>query len=256
MQAHSKRFDRKDFALFLPFSYIRATMQHMFTPRHVAFIMDGNRRWAALHGLPNVEGHRRGYEKTKEVASWCFDRGIAYVTFYAFSTENWNRSKEEVSYLMRLLYEALVTDMVRKLKKERARLFVIGRTHELEGRLQKAILQAQDETKHYAKRALTLAINYGGQAEIVDAVRSLTAENSDLRNIDEAMISRHLYAPFLPHPDLIVRTSGEQRLSGFLTWQSVYSELYFVQDHWPDFGELHLDETLNWYRGRERRYGT
>lgn len=219
--------------------------------QHLAIIMDGNRRWAKAHGLPSVEGHRRGYDKVKEVADWCLARGVSYLTVFAFSTENWKRSAEEVGYLMNLLENALTKELHQFLEKG-VRLRVLGRKSDLPDSVARAVEVAEKSTIHNTALSLQLAINYGGRAEIVDAVNAAVAAGEP---VTEESFRNFLYAPDVPDPDLILRTSGEQRLSGFLTWQSAYSELLFVDKHWPDFLEADFDQALTTFSARERRFG-
>lgn len=216
--------------------------------------MDGNRRWAKRRGLPSLAGHKRGYEVFKQAGEWCLDRGIDFLTVFAFSTENWNRSKKEVDYLMRLLTLALSKE-VDDLHRKNIRISVIGRIHELPKRLQQHIASAMALTKNNTRGTLQLAINYGGRAEIVDAVRKVYKTAKSASAITEASISAALYTANQPEPEMIIRTSGEQRLSGFLAWQSVYSELYFLKKNWPDFSERDLDAALLEYKHRQRRFG-
>ena len=222
--------------------------------RHLGIIMDGNRRWAKRRGLSSLEGHRRGYETFKKVGEWCLDRGIEILTVYAFSTENWNRSKREVNYLMRLLSLALSKE-IGDLHRKNIRITVIGRVKELPQHLQQHIAQAMELTKHNTRGTLQLAINYGGRAEIVDAVKKIMTSARHTSKITERSISEALYTAHQPDPDLIIRTSGEQRTSGFLAWQGVYSELMFLDKYWPDFNEQDLDTALNEYSRRQRRFG-
>ena len=216
--------------------------------------MDGNRRWAKRHGLPALAGHRRGYLTFKQVGEWCLDRGIEILTVYAFSTENWNRSKKEVDYLMKLLSLALSTE-IDDLHKKNIRISVIGRVKELPKHLQRHIATATALTKNNTRGTLQLAINYGGRQEIIDAVKNVmrTAKNASV--INEKLLSEAMYTAHQPDPDLIIRTSGEQRLSGFLAWQGVYSELLFLTKNWPDFKERDLDDALAEYGRRQRRFG-
>lgn len=223
--------------------------------RHIGIIIDGNRRWAKQRGLPSLEGHRRGYNLVKKVAQWCVDRGIDVLTIYAFSTENWKRSKEEVDYLMKLTGLALSKDLD-VLHRKNIKLAVIGRVKQLPENLQVHIQRAVEKTKHNTGGTLQLALNYGGRAEIVDAVRKVVRTARDASKIDEESISKALYTKNQPDPDLIIRTSGEQRLSGFLAWQGVYSELMFVNKNWPDFKERDLDAALEEYAKRQRRFGS
>lgn len=221
-------------------------------PRHIGIIMDGNRRWARAHGLPTFEGHRRGYEKMKQVGRWALDRGIQYLTVYAFSTENWKRSKAEVNYLMDLLLYAFTHDL-QEYHRLGIRLRFLGRIEELAPRLRTALRQAEQLTKKNRRATFCVAINYGGQPEILDAVQRIVKQRIPPRRLTSSSFRKYLYAPQVP--DLVLRTSGEQRLSGFLTWQSAYSELLFVKKHWPAFTERDLDAALKEYARRQRRYG-
>ncbi len=222
--------------------------------RHLGIIMDGNRRWAKEHGLPSFEGHRRGYANLKKVGDWCISRGIEVLTVFAFSTENWQRSKQEVSYLMRLFEMALSRDLD-DLHRKNIRIAVIGRVTDLPKRLQKHIAAAVEKTKHNTRGTVQLALNYGGRAEIVDAVKKVVRTARSASKITEESISRAMYTAEQPDPDLIIRTSGEQRTSGFLAWQGAYSELYFTKKYWPEFTEADLDQALNEYSRRQRRFG-
>lgn len=223
-------------------------------PRHIGIIMDGNRRWARAHGLPTFEGHRRGYEKMKQVGRWALDRGIQYLTVYAFSTENWKRSKAEVQYLMDLLWHAFTNDLA-EFHQLGVRLRFLGRIGGLELRLRRALHRAEQTTRANRRGTFCVAINYGGQYEILDAARRLSRASPRAR-WTPARFRQFLYAPDIPDPDLILRTSGEQRLSGFLTWQSAYSELFFVRKHWPAFTARDFDAALREYARRQRRFGT
>jgi undecaprenyl diphosphate synthase len=223
-------------------------------PKHIGFIMDGNRRWAKSRGLPPLEGHHRGYERLKEVGEWCLERGVPVTTFYAFSTENWNRSKREVAYLMRLLFTALTTE-VDGFHRRNVRLRVIGRLSGLSREIRDAAHRAMRLTRNNTRGILNLAINYGGRTELVDAIRRMFRQRLAPVQVTEAAIARNLYTSGEPDPDLIIRTSGEQRLSNFLTWQGVYSELYFTKKHWPAFSERDLDRALTEYARRRRRFG-
>lgn len=222
--------------------------------RHIGIIMDGNRRWAQERGLPSLAGHRRGYETFKKLGDWCISHGIEVLTVFAFSTENWGRAKKEVRYLMGLLDMTLTRD-IDELHRKNIRLIVIGRVKELPKRLQDHITAAVAKTKNNTAGTIQLAINYGGRAEIVDAVKRIVATARDASKITEAAISQALYTADQPDPDLIIRTSGEIRTSGFLAWQGAYSELLFLDKYWPDFTERDLDQALAEYRRRQRRFG-
>ncbi len=223
-------------------------------PRHLAMIMDGNRRWAKEKGLPSVEGHRAGYETMKKVGDWCLDRGVEVLTVYAFSTENWKRSETEVGFLMTLLEHALDKELdyfiSRKIK-----LRILGRREGFKPRILELIDKAQEATKDFDAMTFAICLNYGGRMELVDAVKEIVAEGMQPEAIDELSISKRLYWPNMPDPDMIVRTSGEERLSGFLLWQSAYSEFYWLKKNWPAIDEKDIDAIIEEYKTRQRRYG-
>jgi undecaprenyl diphosphate synthase len=221
---------------------------------HLAIIMDGNRRWAKSKGLPSLEGHRRGYDKMKKVAQWCIDRGIKVLTVYAFSSENWNRTKEEVSYLMDLFRLALSRD-ISQLDQQGVKVRVIGQIKRLAPDIQKMIKSAEVKTKNNHKLLFNLAVSYGGRPDILQAVKKIAAKKTPAKKITEELIAKNLWTQGIADPDLIVRTSGEKRLSNFLTWQSVYSEIMFIKKTWPDFGEKDLDLIIAEYDKRQRRFG-
>ncbi|MFC1662870.1 polyprenyl diphosphate synthase [Patescibacteria group bacterium] len=223
-------------------------------PYHIGIIMDGNRRWARKRGLPTLQGHQRGYNKIKKVGDWCLKRGVKILSVYAFSTENWNRSKKEVGYLMRLLHSAIEND-TQEMHEKGIRMMFSGRLKDLQENIQQAINRAVELTKNNTNGILNICINYGGRAEIVDAVKKIVKMKKSSAQITENLIDNNLYSPSLPDPDIVIRTSGEQRLSGYLTWESVYSELYFIKKPWPAFTEKDLDEVLTDYENRHRRFG-
>lgn len=216
--------------------------------------MDGNRRWARSKGFSTLKGHRKGYDKVKEIGELCLKKGIKILTVYAFSTENWHRSKKEVRYLMKLLKNAMINE-IEYFKKQNIRVRIIGRISDLSLDMQKSIKKMEQATKNGKKGFLNIAISYGGRTEIVNAIKKIIKEKIPLDKITEEIVNNKLYTAGLPDPDLIVRTSGEQRLSGFLLWQSSYSELYFPDVYWPDFSEDDLDKALNWFKNRKRRFG-
>ncbi|MCC7522862.1 di-trans,poly-cis-decaprenylcistransferase [Candidatus Uhrbacteria bacterium] len=222
--------------------------------RHLAMIMDGNRRWAKAQGMPAVEGHRAGYNKMKQVGDWCLARGIEIVTVYAFSTENWKRSETEVGFLMSLLEHALEKEL-NYFTDRQIRLRILGRRDGFSSTILSLIDKAEEATKHFEKMTFAICLGYGGRAEIVDAVKEIVAEGMQSEMIDEQSIAKRLYWPNMPDPDLIVRTSGEQRLSGFLLWQSAYSELYWIDKNWPALEEADLQAALDEFSTRQRRYG-
>jgi undecaprenyl diphosphate synthase len=222
----------------------------MDIPKHIGFIMDGNRRWARERGLPTLNGHLAGYELVKQIGPWCAARGVNCVTLFAFSTENWKRAQDEVGYLMDLLMSAVTRDL-EIFMKNNFRLKLIGRRTDLSEKLQQAVAAAEERTKDNNGGTMQLAISYGGRDEIVRAAQKASQAGA----ITEESISQYLDTAGAPDPDLIIRTSGEQRLSGFLLWQAAYSELLFLKKHWPDFSEPDLDAAIAWYSDRERRYG-
>lgn len=222
--------------------------------KHLGLIIDGNRRWAKERGLSPQEGHKRGYEKILETIKWHKKRNIKTVTIYAFSTENWKRSKEEVDFLMNLLISAFKKDLPSLTKKE-IKVNVIGLREELPEKILRAIKDIEKKTSQNKKGTLNIAFNYGGRLEIVEAIKKIINKKIPAEKITEDLISKSIWTAGQSDPDLIIRTSGEQRLSGFLTWQSVYSELYFCKKNWPDFSEKDLDEALEEYQRRNRRFG-
>lgn len=228
-------------------------------PRHVAVIMDGNGRWARLRGLPRAEGHRRGERAVHDVVECCGRLGIGHLTLYTFSVENWRRPDEEVTALMRLI-ETVASRRIGELHRKGVRLTVLGRLDELPGTLRQELLRDIAMTRDNSGLHLRLALNYGGRAEIVQAVRHLAAEaaRGALRpeEITEESLARAMYDPEMPDPDLIIRTGGAQRLSNFLLWQSAYSELWITPTLWPDFGAAELIQALRSFQERERRFGT
>ena len=227
-------------------------------PRHVAVIMDGNGRWAKQRGQPRIFGHRAGAESLRAILRACRDHGVEYLTVYAFSTENWIRPKEEVSGLMALLKTFLKKDE-HELHENQVRLRVTGRIQDLPKAVRAELERVMAATRHYAKGHLILALSYGGRTEIVDAVRAIAikAQTGELdpARIDETTISRHLYLPDVPDPDLMIRTSGELRLSNFLLWELSYTEFFFTETLWPDFREPDFAKALAEYARRQRRYG-
>ena len=216
--------------------------------------MDGNRRWARKRHLPAIAGHRAGVETIRKTLRAARERGVEYLTLYSFSTENWTRDPDEVTGLMALLEETIRRE-TRSLVEDQVQLRVIGRLGELSERLQKAIAGAVEATSDGKRGVMTLAFNYGGRAEIVDAVRRLVRDGVPADKVDEATIAARLYAPGHPDPDLLIRTGGELRVSNFLLWEVAYSEMWATQVLWPDFSVADLDAALASYAERERRFG-
>jgi undecaprenyl diphosphate synthase len=223
-------------------------------PRHVAIVMDGNRRWARERHLPAIAGHRAGVETIRKTLRAARERGVEYLTLYSFSTENWSRDPEEVTGLMGLLEETIRRE-TDSLVRDDVRLRVIGRLHELSPGLQRSIAGAVDATSRCSHGVMTLAFNYGGRAEIVDAVRRIVADGVAPDAVDEAAIASRLYAPEHPDPDLLIRTGGELRVSNFLLWEVAYAEMWATPVLWPDFAVSDLDDALGSYAKRERRFG-
>jgi undecaprenyl diphosphate synthase len=226
-------------------------------PRHVAVIMDGNGRWAKKRKLPRIAGHRAGIKAVRQVAEACLRLGVPYLTLYAFSVENWKRPESEVKMLMDLLREYLGKE-IGELNRQNIRLRVIGRIQELPKLVQRDLERALHETANNTGMILTFALNYGARAELTDAVCELVEcarQNGRTPAIDEETVSAHLYTRDMPDPDLLIRTSGEMRLSNFLLWQIAYSEIWVTDTLWPDFTQLDLFSAVLEYQKRERRYG-
>ncbi len=224
------------------------------TPRHIAIVMDGNRRWARERHLPAIAGHRAGVETIRKTLRAARERGVEYLTLYSFSTENWSREEDEVRGLMALLEETIRRE-TDSLVRDDVRLAVIGRLHELSPGLQRSIAGAVEATSKCAHGVMTLAFNYGGRAEIVDAVRRIVGDGLAPDAVDEAAIASRLYAPEHPDPDLLIRTGGELRVSNFLLWEVAYAEMWATKVLWPDFSVNDLDDALGSYAKRERRFG-
>lgn len=216
--------------------------------------MDGNRRWAKEKSLKPYEGHQAGRKKVDEVLRWCRDANIKILTLYAFSAENWKRPKVEVDFLMQAFIEAFSNDIL-KLHEDKIKINVFGRVSGLSNKLQKAIAKATELTKNNKRGIFNLCINYSGRLEIVDAVNSLIANIKGKKPIIEKDIEKYLYSKDIADPDLIIRTSGEKRLSGFLLWQGTYSELLFIDKYWPDFSKNDFNQAINSFYNRKRRFG-
>ena len=228
--------------------------EHGAVPRHVAIIMDGNGRWAKRRRLPRIAGHRRGVESVRAAVAACAERGIGYLTLFAFSSENWRRPAEEVALLMQLFTMALSSE-VDKLHRNGVRLKVVGDLARFEPKIRNLIEQGERLTAENKRLTLTIAANYGGRWDILQATNRLLRENPALVEIREEQLAPHLAMSYAPEPDLFIRTGGEQRISNFLLWQLAYSELYFTERLWPDFDAAALDEAIASYRARERRFG-
>jgi undecaprenyl diphosphate synthase len=231
----------------------------MKPPRHIAIIMDGNGRWARERGLPRIKGHEAGAKSLRAVVEGCAERRIEFLTVYAFSTENWSRPKTEVSALMKLL-EHFIEQETPELIEKGIRLQAIGRLTDLPESCQRALHRAIEATAHGTALTLILALSYSGRVELADAVKSIVREvregHIDSAMIDPELISRHLYTRCYPDPDLLIRTSGEMRLSNFLLWQLSYTEIVVTQTLWPDFGKDDLAAAIAEYQRRDRRFGS
>jgi undecaprenyl diphosphate synthase len=226
-------------------------------PQHIAVIMDGNGRWAKKRRLPRIAGHRAGIKAVRQSVEACARLGVPYLTLYAFSVENWKRPESEVKTLMDLLCEYLRKE-VDELNRQNIRLGVIGRIQELSARVQREIAKALRETSANTGMLLTFALNYGARTELTDAIRALAERvqrDGDGFVIDEAAVSAHLYTRDMPDPDLLIRSSGEMRISNFLLWQIAYAEIWVTETLWPDFTQLDVFRAILEYQGRERRYG-
>ncbi len=241
--------------------YISRDLDPNKMPKHVAIIMDGNRRYARLQGnVDVVKGHELGADTLEKVLDWSIELGIEIITVYAFSTENFNRPKEEVEGLMKLFiynFKRLVNH--EKIHKNEVRVKVVGRTELLPDDVKEAIKEAEDASKHYNKRFFNLAIGYDGRLEIIDSFKKIIEQVQDgkisIDDVDEELVSKNLYTEGIDDPNLIIRTSGEERLSGFLLWQSSYSELYFCETLWPDLRKVDFLRAIRSYQARERRFG-
>ncbi len=228
--------------------------QNLQLPRHVAIIMDGNGRWATERGLPRAEGHRAGVEKIRSVLDFMGEHAVEYVTIYAFSTENWNRPQDEVSGIMAILRE-VIEEEAQALHERGVRIIHLGRTDRLGADLKEAVSNAQELTKDNKRMTLSVAFDYGGRSEILEAIRGLMRDSISPEDLDEDLLSQYLYTAGIPDPDLIIRTGGEHRLSNFLLWQSAYSEFFTTSIPWPELGPQEIEEAFQSYHSRKRRFG-
>ena len=227
-------------------------------PKHVAVIMDGNGRWAKRQGRPRIRGHQRGVDALKDLLRCCKDWGIPALTAYAFSTENWGRPLEEVTFLM-TLFERVLRRELKEMMEENVRIRFVGNLEDLPTSLQQEINRSMQDTKDNRGTQFTVATNYGGRQEIVQACRAIAAKvqqgSLEIDDIDEQLLESHLYTAEIPHPDLLIRTSGEMRISNFLLWQLAYAEIYVTQTLWPDFDRAQFHQALLAYQQRDRRFG-
>ncbi len=233
---------------------LEATAPEQRLPRHVAIIMDGNRRWARAKGVPEVQGHAAGVEAIRPIVEHAAARGIEVLTIYAFSRENWQRSSHEVEALIRLL-DATIRDETPRLIEEGVQVRLAGRLDELPPETRASIEQAILATAGGERMVLNVAFNYSSRTEIVDAVRAYVDDGNTLAGLDEEGLASYLYTADLPDPDLLIRTGGDQRISNFLLWQAAYAELYFCDCYWPDFGPAELDVAIAEFANRARRFG-
>lgn len=223
-------------------------------PTHVAIIMDGNGRWALARGLPRLAGHRAGTENLRRIITACVEFGIKYLTIYAFSTENWGRPREEVEGLMHILEDVIDRELA-ELNKEGVQLRHIGRLERLDPKLQEKVLEAIELTRENSKLVLNVAFNYGGRDEIIYAIQRMIQDGLHAEDVTSDLVGRYLFTAGVPDPDMIIRTSGELRVSNFLIWQGAYSEWYITSTYWPDFGKEEFRKALDTYARRDRRYG-
>ena len=234
------------------------TNEARILPNHIGFIVDGNRRWARERNLPTYNGHKKGFEVLKHMAYVAQNRGIKYVSAFIFSTENWQRSEEEVGYLMKLFLSAFKNDM-KQMVKDGFRIIFLGRRDRLSAPILEAIHETEEDSKDNTSTTLALCFNYGGRAEIVDAAKHLVADVQSgavsLKDFNDTDLDKYMYHPDLPDLDMVVRTSGEERISGFMLWRAAYAEFLFLKKNWPDMTEADFDDCLDEFAHRHRRFG-
>jgi undecaprenyl diphosphate synthase len=223
-------------------------------PQHVAIIMDGNGRWALKRGLPRLAGHKAGTENLRRIIKACVEFGVGYLTIYAFSTENWGRPREEVIGLMRIL-EDVIDKELNELNEQGVQIRHLGRLDQLAPALQEKVMDAVETTKQNTTLVLNVAFNYGGRDEIVNAIQQMLRDGVKPETVTPELVNQYLYTAGVPDPDLIIRTSGELRISNFLIWQAAYSEWYVTPTYWPDFGKEEFRKALDEFANRDRRYG-
>lgn len=223
-------------------------------PRHLAIIMDGNGRWALKRGLPRLAGHKAGTENLRQIIKACVEFGVKYLTIYAFSTENWGRPQEEVLGLMRILEDVIDRELA-ELDSQGVQLRHLGQLNRLPAFLQEKVLHAIEATRHNSRLIINIAFNYGGRDEIVHAIQQIIREGIPASEVTPELVSQYLYTAGTPDPDLIIRTSGELRISNFLIWQTAYSEWYVTPTYWPDFDKTEFRKALEEFAQRDRRYG-
>lgn len=230
------------------------TKTRLETPKHVGIILDGNRRWAKQNGLSALDGHRRGAEVFKDISLFAFDRGVQYLSAFIFSTENWSRTDEEVTYLMKLIVKA-VERYLDEFNKQSIKIIIIGQHDNLSKSVLNSIKKTQEQTKNNKKGTLVLCLGYGGQQEILDTVKKIINKNYPVEEITKELFEHNLYSPEIPPIDLLIRTSGEKRISGFMLWRIAYAELLFSDKLWPDYSKNDFNKALNEYKIRQRRFG-
>lgn len=224
-------------------------------PTHLGFIMDGNRRWAKARGKMPLEGHREGHRAAKRVAEACFEQGIRYVTLYAFSTENWQRAANEVSFLMKRLAIVVSAKEIKYYQENGIRIRFLGLRTNFEPAMQRALQRTEEATRNLTRGTLAICLDYGGQQEIADAARKCVEDGLTADQITTEAISQRIYEPDIPPLDMVVRTSGEQRISNFMLWRIFYSELMFIEKHWPDMTKEDVTAIIEEYSRRSRRFG-
>jgi undecaprenyl diphosphate synthase len=232
----------------------KSTVPWTRIPTHVAIIMDGNGRWALARGLPRLVGHRAGTENLRRIITACVEFGVKYLTIYAFSTENWGRPREEVDGLMNILEDVIDRELA-ELNKEGVQLRHIGRLERLDPKLQEKVMDAIELTRHNDRLVLNVAFNYGGRDEIIYAIQKMLKDGVKSEDVTSELVSHYLFTAGVPDPDLIIRTSGELRVSNFLIWQGAYSEWYVTSVYWPDFNKDEFRKALDTFNQRDRRYG-
>ena len=235
-------------------SSTREVPAHGEVPRHVAIIMDGNGRWARQRLLPRIAGHRRGVDAVRATVENCATRGVEYLTLFAFSSENWRRPAEEVALLMQL-FQAALSNEVERLHRNGIRLKVVGDIRRFDAKIRRLVEQGERLTAQNKRLTLTIAANYGGRWDILQAMNRFLKDNPAMETVEEQALASYLAMSYAPEPDLFIRTGGEQRISNFLLWQLAYTELYFSETLWPDFDAGALDQAIASYRARERRFG-
>ncbi len=229
--------------------------ENSIIPRHVGLILDGNRRWAKAQGLPTLEGHRQGSETFKTIALESFARGVTYVSAYVFSAENWQRTEEEVGYLMQLVVKA-TERYLKDFNEAGVKIVILGRRDKLPQNVIKSMEKTEAKTAHNMRGTLALCLNYGGSEEIADAIRSIILSGTEAEDVTPELIAKNLYHPEIPEIDLVIRTSGEHRLSNFMLYRAGYAEFLFVDKYWPDFTPDDLDAAFADYASRQRRFGS